>query len=214
MALVGSLDALVVEHDRIGSPLRDSLGPGAPRAEIEAAVRRLGLSPPAELLDLFAWHDVQDGSGRDLRVDWFWPAGPFHLGEAVDQYRQAIQIGGVTAAEVEEADRTRDPEISTFTGFWRAGWFPILGGSPETYAIECGLGGERAARAPVWRVNWHPDADFQTVQVAASLTGFVDRVVELFRAGAYAWDPRYHAVVTVDDVFVRLGLGKQFRPWP
>ena len=214
MTLAVSLDALVAEHDRIGSPLRESLGPGAPRAEIAAAVGRLGLSPPAELLDLFAWRDVRDGSGGDVRVDWFWPAGPFRLGDAVDQYRQAIEIGGATPAEVEEADRKRDPGISTFTGFWRTDWFPILGGSPETYAIECRLDGARGARAPIWRVNWHPDADFQTVQVASSLTGFVDRVLELFRAGAYAWDPHSRAIVTVDDVFVRLGLDTLYRPWP
>jgi hypothetical protein len=66
----------------------------------------------------------------------------------------------------------------------------------------------------VWRVNWHPDTDFQTVQVAASLTDFVDRIVELFRAGAYRWDTNYNAVTTADDVFVRLGLGRTMRPWP
>ena len=213
MALAGSLDALVIEHDFIGSPLRDHLVPGRSPAEVEAALTGLGLVPPSELIDLFTWHDIEDGPDDPARVDWFWPAAPLRLEEAVRDYRKAMEIGGATAADVEAAERTRDPVVSTMTGFWRNDWFPILGGG-DTYAIECRLDGERDARGAIWRVNWHPDPDFQTVQVGDSLTDVVDDVVELFRAGAYAWDPDHRAVVTVDEVFVRLGLGRLYRPWP
>jgi hypothetical protein len=49
--------------------------------------------------------------------------------------------------------------------------------------------------------------------MSPTLTTFVDRIVELFRAGAYEWNPEYRDITTVDVVFDRLGLGDQFRPW-
>jgi len=77
MNLVDALEALVEEHDRIGSPLRDRLAPGTPRVDIESTIRGLGLSAPSELVDLFASHDVRDDPGDDARITWFWPAAPF-----------------------------------------------------------------------------------------------------------------------------------------
>jgi hypothetical protein len=61
-------------------------------------------------------------------------------------------------------------------------------------------------------VNWHPDPRFETTRVAASLEQLFDRVVELFRAGAYRWDSDDAAIVTVDDAFERRGLGSTYRP--
>jgi hypothetical protein len=211
--LTDSLEALVAQHDRIGSPLRDELRPGISRARIEDAVRGLGLTPNEELIDLFAWHDVEALLGSPNRIDWFWPAGALRLGEAVDEYRRSIAIGGVSAADVGDALGPEQPPTATFTGFWRTDWFPVMDGSPEKYAIECPDGGGSTPGA-VWRVTWHPDSDFQTVRVAANLTEFVDRVVDVFRAGAYEWNAEYRAIMTVDDVFTRLGLGRLLRPWP
>ena len=210
--LTDSLEALVAEHDRIGSSLRDELRSGTPREQVEAAVRELGLIPPAELVEFFAWHDVDAAPGSAGRTDWFWPVGATRFVEAVDEYRHNVALGGASPAEVGDALGPTQPPSATFTGFWRTDWFPVFGGG-ETYAIECPDGGG-SSPGSIWRVNWHPDPEFQTVRVAASLTEFVDRGVELFRAGAYTWSAEYHTVMTVDEVFVRLGLGTLFRPWP
>jgi hypothetical protein len=86
-----------------------------------------------------------------------------------------------------------------------------MDGSPEKYAIECPGGGGSTPGA-VWRVCWHPHSEFQTARVAATFTEFIDRVVDLFRAGAYRWDPDYQAIVTVDEVFERRGLAATMRP--
>jgi hypothetical protein len=209
--LTDSLEALVAEHDRIGSPLRDELRPGIPRSDIEAAVRGIGLAPPGELIDLFAWHDLEAVRADVGRVDWFWPAGVYRLREAVEGYQRFVADGGVTAADAGDSLGPEQPPTATFTGFWRTDWFPVLDGSPEKYAIEC-LGGGGSMPGAVWRVNWHPDSNFQTVRVAANLTEFIDRVVDFFRAGAYRWDPEYQAVVTVDEVFERRGLAATMRP--
>lgn len=213
MTLLNSLESLVVEHDRIGSPLRDELGPAPGRGAIEEAVRALGLDPGPDLIDFFAWHDLAARPGSPWRIDWFWPAGGLRLTEAVDEYRRSVALGGVSPAEIGDALGPDQPPSATFTGFWRTDWFPVLGGSPETYAIECpGSGG--STPGSIWRVNWHPSSDFPTARVASTLTELVDRVVDLFRAGAYRWDAQYQTIVTVDDVLDRLGLGATGRPWP
>jgi hypothetical protein len=215
VTLSALLDELVVEHDRIGSPLRARLGPGRSRAEIEAALQGLGLAAPHEVVELFAWREIRDAPGDQSRVEWFWPAAPLRLDEALRSYRDMIQAGdgALTRAEVDELVRTFDPR-NTFTGFWRDDWFPILYGTPEQYAVECGTAAGGEAASPVWRVNWHPDTGFPTMQLAPSLTAFVARVVELFRLGAYAWSEQYQSVTTIDEVFERLGLGYDVRPWP
>jgi hypothetical protein len=207
---------MVVEHDRIGSPLRSRLGPGLPRAKVEAALASLGLIPPDELVELQAWHEIRDEPDDRSRVEWFWPGAPYRLNEAVRDYRQSMEIGGLTMAEFDELVRTHDP-MNSFTGFWRDDWFPILYGAPETYAIECGpAAGDKAGGrvAGVWRVSWHPDNGFPNRRLAPSLTAFVERVVELLRLGAYVWNTEYEALETVDAIFEREGLGYDVRPWP
>ena len=206
-----SLEALVAEHDRIGSPLRDELRPGTGRGQVEEAVRSLGLDPHLGLVDFFAWHDLEARPGSPGRVDWFWPAGGLRLTEAVEYYGRSIKLGGVSPAEVGDLLGPDQPPSATFTGFWRTDWFPVLGGSPETYAIEC-PGRRGSTPGAVWRVSWHPNPDFQTARVASSLTSFIDRVVDLFRSDAYRWDTEYQAIVTVDEVFVLRGLGATMRP--
>lgn len=213
MTLTDSLEALLAEHDRIGSRLRDDLVAGPPREQVEATIRELGLMPPTELVDFFAWHDIRKESRTKPGIDWFWPVGAYRLPEAMDSYRKALAIGGVTPSEVAEmSSRLLQPPTATNTGYWRTDWFPVLGGV-EQYAVECALDGNRAASGPVWRVNWHPDSDFQTMQVATSLTEFIDHAVEVFRAGGYEWSEQYRTIVANDDVFRDLGLD-QNRPWP
>jgi hypothetical protein len=211
VSLTDSLETLVAEHDRIGSTLRSRLGPGVAAATVQSTLRELGLVATDELVELFGWHEIVDAPEDQARIEWCWSAAPFRLEEAARDYRSSMEIGGLTKAEVEELARDMHP-ASSFTGFWRADWLPILYGSPETYAIECG---PEAGRGPgaVWRVNWHPDSGFPTMQVAESLTAFVDRIVELFRLGGYEWNEHYRSVEPVHGVFERLGLGDD-RPWP
>jgi hypothetical protein len=211
VSLTEALEAMVAEHDRIGSPLRSRLGPGLPRENVEAALAELGLTAPEELVELYGWHEITDAPDDRTRVEWFWSGEPYRLDEAVADYRRSIEMGGVTPAELDEHVRRMTP-ASSFTGFWRTDWFPILSGEPETYAIECG----RAARssAAVWRANWHPDDRFPTMRVASSLTAAVERIVELLRAGAYAWDVEHGSLQPVDEVFEQGGLDDNARPWP
>lgn len=211
MSLTDSLEALVEEHDRIGSLLRDRLAPGVPAELVDSTIRALGLSPPAELVELFAWHEVRDDPGDKWRVTWFWPASPLRLDEAVAEYRQAMRIGGVTPTELDAHIAAAGPG-ATLTGFWRSDWFPILDSGEGV--VQCAINGGTLEGSPVWRQNWHPDENFQAALLTPTLTDYVDRIVELFRAGGYQWSADDQAIMTVDDVFDRRGLGATLRPWP
>jgi len=208
MGITALLDALVTEHDRIGSPLRRELGPGLPPERVDAVIRDLGLVPPASLIELHSWHQVHVDPGAP-GAGWFWPAYPLTLDEAVAEYRQGVEIGGIAPAAIEAILALPLPPGATNSGYWRTDWLPILVGD-DTYAIECSRAG--ADDAPIWRVNWHPFPGFETSQVAPSLEWFVAAIVELFRAGAYRWDRQNNAVVTVDAVFEARGLGEFYRP--
>jgi hypothetical protein len=206
VSLAESLDELVRQHDEIGSPLRRQLAPGIARRETASRIGAIGLSAPEELLELFEWRSYQ---ARPDRVAWFWPAIPYTLDEAVDAYRTAMRMGGITQEEFDRLDVTG--RASTFTGFWRQDWFPIFQGSPEEYAVACS-GRPGVGQAPVWRVNWHPDARFETIEVAPSLETFLGRIVDLFRAGGYEWSAVHQAIVPVEAVFERRGLAATMRP--
>jgi hypothetical protein len=216
VGLTESLEALVAEHDRIGSPLRSRLGPGRPAADVEAALRGVGLAPTDEIVELFGWHEIRDVPGDSSRIVWFWPASPLRLDEAVRQYRMFCSIGegALSLAQFDEVVRTHDPR-SSFTGFWRADWLPLLYAS-EHYAGECGIGArpERRLASPMWRVLFDPDNDFPTRKLEPSLTAFIDRIVELFRLGGYEWNAQYQSIEPLSGVFELEGLGKNARPWP
>jgi hypothetical protein len=216
MGLTDSLEALVAEHDRIGSSLRSRLGPGRPAADVEAALREVGLTSSDEIVELFGWHEIRDEPSDRSRIEWFWPASPLRLDEAVRQYRMVCSIGegALSLAQFDEAVRTHDPRGS-FTGFWREDWLPLLYGG-EHYAGECGIGAgsERPPVSPMWRVEFHPGDDFPTRKLEPSLTAFVDRVVELFRLGGYEWNAEYQSIEPISGVFERVGIDKNVRPWP
>lgn len=209
LTLRDSLDALVAEHDRVGSPLRAQLGPGTDPGQVAAAFRQAGLTPSRQAVELFAWRAVIE---LERRVDFFWPASPLRLDEALAHYAWAMAEAGITRAGFDELIGSGLPPSATLTGFWRADWVPWLSAGSEEYAIECDPEADASTGSQVWRVNWHPDAGFETAQVATSVREFIDRVVALFRAGAYRWDPASSAIVPVEGVFERLGLAALMRP--
>jgi hypothetical protein len=215
MGLTELLEALVVEHDRIGSPLRSRLGPGRTAADVEAALGAVGLTPSDEIVEFFGWHEIRDEPGDLSRLDWFWSAAPFRLEEAIRHYgiNCSIGEGALTLAQFDELVRAPRHPDDTFTGFWREDWLPLFYGY-EYYAAVCGIapGSERRAASPMWRVLFHPDVP--TMQLETSLTAFIDRVIEMFRLGAYEWNAEYQSVEPITAVFERAGLDYNARPWP
>lgn len=72
MALTQSLEKLVHVLEKKGIPMRQRLQPGLTKADVQAALAPLGLTPPEELYELYEW--------RDGVADWDTPS-PMLFGE-------------------------------------------------------------------------------------------------------------------------------------
>ena len=183
--LTDALDALMAEHRRKGSPVPDYLRAGQAvdrvRAQIVATV---GVDPPANLVDLFAWHDGIDNEAweRDDAATGFGRLfGDTHfapLADAVLEYRERIE-GDVTAALYSP------PGAAIQT--WRPTWFPAFCQGWDTYAVECDPVSENRGR--VYDPAWEPPVGAYPAPRFRDLAHLVESAIRRFKAGGYSWDP-------------------------
>lgn len=186
--LTTALDDLIDRHRRLGSIVPDFLRPGRDPAEIRAAIEALGVDPPDELVELFAWHDGLDAER--------WPRSPGVAGYPRlwgDVFFDSLD-GSIEARETYlEIDRVaRETQLSAYGSAgddtWHPGWFPAFaGGSSETYAVDCR---DAPTRGSAFEVTWHP-GPFGDPPLARfrSLSAMIRAIVRRFDAGVYAWDP-------------------------
>ena len=193
------LERLMLEHRRIGSPLPAYLRPGADGAVIRQRVEDLvAADPPAELIELFGWHDGTDHArwkADDAGVGYARFFGDAYFAPFADcerAYRQAIEIDESTALFAPDG---LDASI------WRKTWFPALSEGGETYAIECQAG---SMRQRVFDVVWHPPIDTPPVPRFLDLTHLVSSVVRRFEAGGYWWDPSTRFLDERPDILLPL----------
>jgi hypothetical protein len=191
--LVEALERLMLEHRRVGSPLADFLRPGLEPAAIREQIAPLGLEPPDEAVELFAWHDGTEhdryvatragiGYGR-LFDDVFFGT----LGETIAYYENCLEIDRGTAMFDEEAEPT-----------WRLSWFPPFSAGLPTYGIECDAASP--VRAMVFEPWWHPPFEEPIRPRFRSLTHLVQSVVRRFEADGYWWDRTDGFLMARDDV--------------
>ena len=178
------LESLTVELGNLGSPIRRYLRPGRPETDVRAALEAFGLTPPAELVDWYGWHDGVDYAavagveGEASPIEVFFSVTPLSLDEAAALCRER-RAGIRETFGVDPPGPEADP-------FWRDPWFPILEGGDSLFAVDCD-GGAPTETAPVWRVFSHP-GPFETGIVADNLAVFVDRMATELRAGSLWWD--------------------------
>lgn len=60
MTTTQSLEYLVTTLEYKGMSIKSHLRPAVPREQIQIMMRRIGLTPPGELYDLYTWHDGID----------------------------------------------------------------------------------------------------------------------------------------------------------
>jgi hypothetical protein len=182
--LEGRLESLTGELGKLGSPINRYLRPGRPEADVRAALEALGLTPPAELVQWYGWHDGIDyataakveGEGSSIEV--FFSLTPLSLDEAVGLCRER-RTGIRELFGVDPPGPEADP-------YWRDPWFPILEGGDSLFAVDC-TGDAPRETAPIWRVFSHP-GPFETGIVADSLSALVERMATEVRAGSLWWD--------------------------
>ena len=144
-----NLDELLAAHESIGSPLSHCLTPGRDPAEIQRAFAEIGLEPPGEVVEWFAWHefdrDAWQVAGGKADPELFWGGWPMNLDQAVRTYRHYEQ----------NVDRYSDPANPTpDEEQWRSTWFPLLWSSPGHIVVECDSA--PAGPAPIRRVENQP----------------------------------------------------------
>jgi len=185
--LTAALDDLIDRHRRLGSIVPDYLRPGRDPAEVRAAIEALGVDPPDELVELFAWHDGLDADR--------WPRPPGVVGYPRlwgDVFFDSLEASIEARETYLNIDRVaRATELSAYgtagEDTWHPGWFPAFAGGGETYAVDCR---DAPTRGSAFEVTWHP-GPFGDPPLGRfrSLMAMVQAIVRRFDAGAYTWNP-------------------------
>jgi hypothetical protein len=182
--LTDALDELMAHHRRIGSPVPDYLRAGQPEDRVRAQiVATVGADPPADLVDVFVWHDGIDNEAweRDDAATGFGRLfGDTHfapLADAIREYRERIEGDETTALY-------SPPGTAIQT--WRPTWFPFCQGW-DTYAVECDP--DSPDRGRVYDPSWEPPADVYPAPRFRDLVHLVESAIRRFKAGGYSWDP-------------------------
>jgi hypothetical protein len=176
------LELFLLAHDASGSPLRRYLRPGIPESDVRARLESLGLTAPADLVELYSWHDGTDlerwlADGHETYL-YFIPYAWFpSLELAVTDYMGLKTTWQGTPMYMEYL-RGNDPGF----GYWRNDWFPILESDKSWHAMECSMAGS----SRIWHVFFEPSPPTEAPH--SSLAEMVDWFGSLLRGGACHWD--------------------------
>lgn len=162
--LTRSLDALVAEHQALGSPAGDFLRPGLPAADVVTQLDGLGLPAPPDVVELYGWADGTD------EVAWQAHAGqaPFlrFLGDLSFPPLNATAEWCRTAREMANAASFDSLEGLPPEAFWDPTWFPVFRLDRGEIAVSCSLD----QLAQVHEVIWDRPDERRTFP---SLTAFI-----------------------------------------
>lgn len=158
-----------------GAPIAEAVHPGASKAALSTAERRLGLRFPAEVRLWFEWHDGTQGGGPIGAPTFYsYPFAFFTLDTAVKESLWARDM----AASLQGA-------FEPGRVLWDASWL-VLSKTPvgEMLVVECSQAG--GTPAPVRIIEW---SDERVTKVRfASLTDYVSRIVREMDEGRMRFD--------------------------
>jgi hypothetical protein len=182
--LTDALDGLMAQHRRIGSPVPAYLRPGqAADHVLEQIVTTVGADPPADAIDLFAWHDGIDNEAwerDDIATGFARLFGDAHfapLTDAIREYHERIETDETTARYSMPGDAPQT---------WKPSWFPAFCQGWETYGIECDR--DSGNRGRIYDPSWDPPIDVAAGPRFRDLLHLVQSALRRFEAGGYAWD--------------------------
>jgi hypothetical protein len=173
------LDALLAAHDELGSPLSRCLRAGPPPVLIRERLAGLGLRPPDEVVDWFAWREPNRAAwaatGSHGDPAFFWAGFPMTIDEAIREYDSYAS----------ENPDLMDPEhdVDPAYEFWRPTWSPILWSGPGLFVVECGPDRPGAVRRIENDASDGPAAPV----LFPSLGELVDAATRAVRS-SYEWD--------------------------
>jgi hypothetical protein len=198
MTVASTLEAILAEHDRLGSPLRRYLRPGLAENDVRARLASLGLEAPPELVEWFGLADGLDDARWQADADGapdlalVTTVGPYSLADAITTYSLGQRLNAETGVP-----------------YWRADQLPVLVGLKCDYSITCARGD-----TSVWRVVLPPESgSWVTAPVAVSLETLLERMLVALRADAYVWDAELGALEPDDEVLDGLGPHQEATPF-
>jgi hypothetical protein len=187
------LEQLIVVEETAGSPIRRYLRPGLPHSVVQDRLEAVGLKAPAELVELYAWHDgtdqaawLDDGNGNNLCLLPFARFTP--LAESISDYLELKSTWQKTPW-YEEYLSGNDPGW----GYWRTEWFPVFQSDKWRHAVDC----LAIDASPVWHVYFEPFP--KTEPRHASLSELVEVLAGHFRNGDCTWSSARQQVTDTFD---------------
>ena len=175
-----SLEALVDEHRKLGSPVGDYLRPGIPATAVVAQLEGLGLTAPPDVIDFYGWADGTDEAA------WQAAAGPApflrFVGNAYfPSLDGAVQWCG-TIREIAKDIAYDSDGVLAPDELWNPTWFPVLRRDRGEFAVACS-----PDAATVHGVVWEMPGEGQTYP----------NLIEFIRSAAI--ELREHFVWLPDD---------------
>jgi hypothetical protein len=160
------------------------LHPGIGESEVLETLQGIGLTPSAEVVTWFGWHNGAGQRGMPTTHIELVPAGEFYdlrylCGEYQEARGAAVEVVS-TAAEL----RSRTGLPVTADDLWRVSWFPLLSLLRKgSVAVDLSAG---EATSPVHIVWADSDLEARSRPVWPTIRAFVETVISRFHEGIYS----------------------------
>ena len=164
---------------REGAAIVPTMNPGISAAKVAAQLGELGLTPSAELVAWFGWHDGAGETGVTPHdVVNIVPGGEFY---SLDLLCRECRETRTVAAQLAASPRW---PFGDADNWWPSTWFPLLRLFGKGYLAVDLAGGEHAP-TPLHLI-WHDNGVEERARVAwPSIEAFVDAMVCRFESGEY-----------------------------
>jgi hypothetical protein len=179
--LAAALSRLEAILDRSGAAIVPLLHPGIGQPEVLAAFDGIGLSPSAEVVTWYGWHDGAGTPGLPSMAIELVPGGEFYdLRYLCGEYQQARSAAEYVASNVADLP-SKTGFHATADDLWRVSWFPLLRLFGKGYlAVDLSAGDETS---PV-HIKWHDTDPY--LGEWPTVRAFVETVIYRFEEGIYA----------------------------
>jgi hypothetical protein len=177
-AALARLEAILTRSRAAIVPL---LHPGIGDREVVATLQDIGLTPRAEVVRWFGWHNGAGGPGMPTTLIELVPGGEFYgAHDLCREYVQARSAAEYVASNVADLP-SKTGFHATADDLWRLTWFPLLRLFGKGYlAVDLGAGDETS---PV-HIKWHDTDPY--LGEWPTVRAFVETVIYRFEEGIYA----------------------------
>jgi hypothetical protein len=179
--LAAALSRLEAILDRSGAAIVPLFHPGIGQPEVLAAFDGIGLSPSAEVVTWFGWHDGAGERGMPTSHIKLVPGGEFYdLRYLCGHYQEARSIALEVASNLTDLP-SKTGFHATADDLWRVSWFPLLRLFGKGYlAVDLGAGDETSPVHIIWHDTDPYLGEWPTVRA------FVETVIYRLEEGIYA----------------------------